>query len=319
MALYGATVGKLGVLGMDAATNQAVCAIFPDQSCNRDYLFFFLLKERDALLQTSFGGAQPNINQEIVRQVLIPLAPLGEQKRIAAILTEQMATVDRTRAAAQAQCEAAKALPAACLRTVFSSPESQRWPVKRLGEVLRLRKEIVHPRDNPSGPSTFVGLEHVEPCTGKRIGSLPVEMSQLTGRKPRFHRGDIVYGYLRPYLNKVWVAEFDGLCSVDQYVYSVPTSLADTEYVAWFMRSDMFLRRAPVGDAPAWLPRIRIDEVAATRINLPPLEEQHCMAAILNEQMASAERARDAIEEELDAINKLPAALLRRAFSGQVW
>lgn len=76
-------------------------------------------------------------------------------------------------------------------------------------------------------------------------------MADLTGRKPRFRKGDIVYGYLRPYLNKVWIAEFDGLCSVDQYAYAVADSLADPNFVAWFMRSPKFLQRAPVSEAPA--------------------------------------------------------------------
>jgi type I restriction enzyme S subunit len=46
-----------------------------------------------------------------------------------------------------------------------------------LGDLLRLRKEVVHPRDNPRGPAVFVGLEHVQPLTGCRLGSLPLEMS----------------------------------------------------------------------------------------------------------------------------------------------
>ena len=91
----------------------------------------------------------------------------------------------------------------------------------RLGDLLRLRKDVVHPRNRPKGKSIFVGLEHVESGTGNRIGSAELEMDELTGRKPQFKMGDIVYGYLRPYLNKVWPAEFDGLCSVDQYVYEV--------------------------------------------------------------------------------------------------
>ena len=82
-----------------------------------------------------------------------------------------------------------------------------------------------------------MGLEHIQSVTGERISSVNVDIAQLTGRKPRFYKGDIVYGYLRPYLNKVWIAEFDGLCSVDQYVYKVENDLANTEFITWFMRS----------------------------------------------------------------------------------
>ena len=110
------------------------------------------------------------------------------------------------------QLKAAQALSAAYLRVVFNNLEQQQWPKERLGNVLLLRKEIIHPRDNPKGAAVFVGLEHIESGTGERIGSLNLEMSELTGRKPKFYKGDVVYGYLRPYLNKVWNAEFDGLC-----------------------------------------------------------------------------------------------------------
>src|SRR5262245_2524715 len=113
---------------------------------------------------------------------------------------------------------------------VGERPLPSGWRLARLGSILRLRKEVIHPSDQPTCRATFVGLEHIEPHTGRRVGSAALDLSHLTGRKPRFCRGDIVYGYLRPYLNKVWVAEFDGLCSVDQYAYYVEPDTADAGY-----------------------------------------------------------------------------------------
>jgi type I restriction enzyme S subunit len=266
-----------------------------------------------------FTGAvgQQRVPDSYLARLEIPLPPLPEQKHIAAILNEQMAAVERARAAAEAELETAKALPAAYLRAVFNSPEAQRWPKVRLGEILELRKDVVHPRDNPTGAATFVGLEHLESGTGVRTGSVDVEMAELTGRKPRFYKGDIVYGYLRPYLNKVWVAEFDGLCSVDQYVYKVDEKKMETDFVAWFMRSPLYLKRAPIKTTPGQLPRIRTEEVASVEVNLPPLPEQRRVMAVLTEQLTAAEQTHRAVEQQLDTISKLPAALLRRAFSGE--
>ncbi len=184
----------------------------------------------------------------------------------------------------------------------------------RLGDVLRLRKEIVHPRDNPSGPAVFVGLEHIESGTGRRIGQLEVEKSSLSGRKPVFKKGDLVYGYLRPYLNKVWVADFEGLCSVDQYVYSVDTEAADPRFIAWFLRSPVFLGRAPIASSPGQLPRIRTEEVAAVQLDLPGLADQHRILELLSAQMTEAERARAAAEARLEAANKLRDTILAQAF-----
>jgi type I restriction enzyme S subunit len=143
-------------------------------------------------------------------------------------------------------------------------------------------------------------------------------MASLKGRKPRFYREDIVYGYLRPYLNKVWLAEFDGLCSVDQYVYSVDQTKANPEFIAWFMRSPTYLTRAPIDSTPGQLPRIRTEEVASVEIHLPPLAEQQQAVAMLTKQMVAAERARKAVEAELAAIEALPGAILGRAFTGGI-
>ncbi len=173
------------------------------------------------------------------------------------------------------------------------------WPVLPLRDVLRPRNDIVHPRDNPTGVGTFVGLEHIEPQTGRRIGEAPINLATMTGRKARFFPSDIVYGYLRPYLNKVWIAEFSGYCSVDQYVFVVVSAVADTEYVAWYLRSPAYLEAAPIDETPGQLPRIRLDEVLSTPIPLPPLDEQRRTAARLRDQLrvvdalAVAETARN--------------------------
>ncbi len=204
--------------------------------------------------------------------------------------------------------------PATGVGAQRSLPAGWRWV--RLGDILDMRKEVVHPRDNPSGRDVFVGLEHLEPGTGKRIGAAEVDEGSLTGRKPRFCKGDVVYGYLRPYLNKVWVAEFDGLCSVDQYVYSVSSTQADPSFVAWFMRSPVYLERAPIELTPGQLPRIRTAEVASVRMELPPLDEQRRIVALLEEQMAAVERARAAAEAQLEAARALESARLRSVFDG---
>jgi type I restriction enzyme, S subunit len=258
------------------------------------------------------------INQKVLARFPLLVPDFTEQRRIASILSEQLAAVERARAAAEAQLEAAEALPAAYARAVFESPEANVWPRKPLREVLTLRKDVLHPSERPTGRATFVGLEHVESHTGRRIGSAELDLSRLSGRKPRFYKGDIVYGYLRPYLNKVWVAEFDGLCSVDQYVYSPSPEQADPNYLGWFMRGPIFLRRAPIHQTPGQLPRIRIEEVASVPVELPPVVEQRRIAAVLSEQMAAVEQVRAAAEVRLEIINQLPTALLQRAFAGEL-
>jgi type I restriction enzyme S subunit len=84
MALYGATIGKLGLMIFPAATNQACANVNPDSRLvDSSYLFHYLLSERQNFIEQGQGGAQPNISQEIVRAHPFRLAPLAEQRRIA--------------------------------------------------------------------------------------------------------------------------------------------------------------------------------------------------------------------------------------------
>ena len=89
LALYGATIGKSAELGIQAATNQAICFLIPNETLlDRAYLRQFLAASKTSFIRRGAGGAQPNITQGIVRETEIPLPPLAEQKRIAAILDQ---------------------------------------------------------------------------------------------------------------------------------------------------------------------------------------------------------------------------------------
>lgn len=81
IAMYGATIGKVAILDVEATTNQACCACIPIEIDNK-YLFYFLKNNKKNFLAASHGGAQPNISKDIITKSLMPLPPVKEQKRI---------------------------------------------------------------------------------------------------------------------------------------------------------------------------------------------------------------------------------------------
>ena len=82
IAMYGATIGKLGILTFPATTNQACSACIEYYAVIQSYLFYFLLSQRTTFISKGGGGAQPNISKEIIVNTTIPLPPLAEQQRI---------------------------------------------------------------------------------------------------------------------------------------------------------------------------------------------------------------------------------------------
>lgn len=94
-AMYGATIGKLGVLEMKCATNQACCAcVVKDDLIDNWYLFYYLLSQRNKFIALGAGGAQPNISRTKIIHYPIPLPPLEEQKRIVLKVEELLKQVD---------------------------------------------------------------------------------------------------------------------------------------------------------------------------------------------------------------------------------
>ncbi len=80
VAMYGATTGEVGLLKIPATTNQAVCGILPNDRVVPEFLFYALRALKDEMKQRVGGGAQPNISQQIIRDLEIPLPPLEEQR-----------------------------------------------------------------------------------------------------------------------------------------------------------------------------------------------------------------------------------------------
>ena len=82
IAMYGATIGKIGILTMPATTNQACCACISHNGIEQMYLFYYLLSHKEEFVRQGGGGAQPNISKEKIVETLIPIPPLSEQLRI---------------------------------------------------------------------------------------------------------------------------------------------------------------------------------------------------------------------------------------------
>jgi len=316
---WSASFGPCIWTGPKAIYHYHIWKVIPGPELDKQYCYYVLRWVTEAVRASGHGIAMIHVTKSGMEKWQIPLPPLVEQRRIARILKEHSAAVERARAAAEAQLKAAKALPAAYLREAFEGDESRSWTSYRLGDLIERHNEIIHPGDCTSGEAEFVGLEHIEPNTGRRIGSVRIDLAKLTGRKPTFREGQIVYGYLRPYLNKVWIAEFDGCSSVDQFAFQVRADRADARFVAMFMRSDTFLRRSAVVTTTGQLPRIGIDEIMAVEIDLPPtVAEQARISGSVSDRLATAYRLTASCQTELAVIDAVPAALLRSAFQGRL-
>ncbi len=147
IALYGATIGKLGFLGVDAATNQAICGIFKNEILDLNYLFYFLYHNKNKLIEQGAGGAQPNISQTILKELEITIPPPVEQLRIVAKIEELFSDLDKGIENLKTAQEQLKIYRQAVLKYAcegrLTNPELNEgqlpigWQLKKLGEIFK--------------------------------------------------------------------------------------------------------------------------------------------------------------------------------------
>ncbi len=198
-------------------------------------------------------------------------------------------------------------------RTEKPLPEGWRWV--KLGEVCIQDRQIIDP-GSEKALCPYLGLEHIESNTGKILLETH-ELDEKQGKSTTFafNSHHVLYGKLRPYLNKVALPNFEGRCTTE-LIPLLPTDLIDRDFFAWLLRCEEIVNAAMQGKTGSRMPRADMDELLKFLIPLPPLQEQQRIAARLREQMQAVDEARQAAEAQLKAINQLPAALLRQAFSG---
>jgi type I restriction enzyme S subunit len=306
--------------GGPAVLNQHIFLVRTSSVVDRPFARWAINEALEELIQVAHGAVGlAHVTKREVQSLIIPLPPLSEQRRIAGILREQMAAVERARAAARARLEAVKALPAAFLRQVFPQPAQPLppgWRRVRLGEV----GEIVTGSTPPRSESRFFGgrIPWVKPDDLDRemyVASSAEYLSDEGASVSRLlPRGAVLVSCIGK-VGKVAIAGC--LLATNQQINSViPGPDTDSEFLYFLCQE----RRLELGRAAsvALLPILNKNDFASFIIPLPPLSEQRRIAAILREQMAAVERARAAAEAELEAIEALPAALLRRAFSGEL-
>jgi type I restriction enzyme, S subunit len=105
VAMYGATIGKAALLGIQATVNQACCVLPPSRKVRSEYLLLFVLAARSHLLSLATGGGQPNINQEVIRSLRIPVPAVSEQEDIARQVRSSLGGIDSVSSMASKQVE----------------------------------------------------------------------------------------------------------------------------------------------------------------------------------------------------------------------
>ena len=173
---------------------------------------------------------------------------------------------------------------------------SSKFPFLPVERLFQRSRHAVLPA-SLNGTVTYIGLENLEPHTGRLIGELTADdPSQIKSSKNVFSSGDILYGKLRPNLNKVWFADRDGICSSDIFVIQPADGEVEPKFYEHVLRSGQFNEKALKRLSGAQLPRINWQSLAAIEVPLPPLEVQREIVSEIEGYQKVIDGARAVVE-----------------------
>jgi type I restriction enzyme S subunit len=326
----GKTRGTVALLRVEATCNQSLVAIIPkEQGSLLSHFLLYQLRMRYQELRNLTGDShRSGLSMGILGNLAIRLAPVSEQKRIVRILREQMAMVDKARESAQARLEAIMTLPASFLRQVFPQPDQplpSDWHLASLDDLCNGRGQYgtsTKSNDDMKG-TPILGMYHIHNGQIRWENVSHVELPRTELSKYLLNRGDLLF-------NRTNSAELVGKTAVyDREAEAVFASYlirfrfakdtADPHFVCAYINSRSgraFIERK-MGRAIGQV-NISASTMGKMPIPIPHIAEQRRIVAVLHEQLAAAEQARIAAEEELRTINILPTAMLGRAFSGEI-
>jgi type I restriction enzyme S subunit len=331
IAMYGATIGRVGILRIDATVNQAVCVLCkPDKFAER-FVYYCLQASRSSLIAIASGGGQPNLNAEKIREHKLPCPDLPTQRLVADYLDRETARIDGLIAEKERMLALLEEKRAALISRAVTRGLDPNAPLKSSGQEwlgeIPMHWEVrrcatlfseIDERNHPNLPLLNVSLNTgvtLRVFCDDRIESVAADFSTYKVAR----QGDLVFNKMRFWQGAGGIAPEDGLTSPDYTVARIGGDLHH-EYVELLMRLPLFsneVRRYSYGMVDDRL-RLYWDAFKNLRIPVPPFDEQREIAvAALNEARALA-KLESALARSIALAKERRAALITAAVTGQI-
>lgn len=266
--VYISIAGTIGIFGIIPEqynganlTENAAKFIIDKTKLNKYFLSYIgnsdRVKEQIEKLTHSVGV--PKLALERIKIIKIPLPPLSIQEEIVAEIESYQKIIDGARQVVENYKPRIEIDPG--------------WEMVELGEVFSKINQSVLPHDLKVHEINYIGLENISQGSGEIEGNILVNPKSIKSTKTVFQIGDILYGKLRPNLNKVYYAEVEGICSTDIFVLRGKADVL-SKFYHYHLLSQGFNNMVLKNIRGAQLPRVGYADFAKILVPVPPKEKQ---------------------------------------------
>lgn len=334
IAMYGATIGKTAILGIPATTNQACACARCRDVLNNKYLFYYLRSQKDTFIAKGKGGAQPNISQDIIRNHMIPLPPLAEQKRIVEQIESLFSKLDEANEKAQEVIDRIETNIEAILYNAFSGKLTQYWR-KENGVDYNWEKstlsKIVSGLKYGSSEKSDYNNNGTPVLRIPNIGEGVIDFSDL-----KYMQGELGNSYHEVFENDILIIRSNGSRDLVGKCAIVPALERRYAYASFLIRikaSDKVLPKYLVryinssmargqlfakAKSSSGIHNINSKELGSIRIDVPTIEEQTEILKIIDPLIKKELDVKDITSNMIENIAELKKSILAKAFRGEL-
>lgn len=331
IAMYGATIGKVAILGVPATTNQACACAVCNQSLLYMYLFYYCISQKNVFIEKGKGGAQPNISQIILKQHPIPLPPLSEQQRIVERIEELFTKLDEAKERLQEVADSFAVRKAAILHKAFTGELTKQWRRENgvsdeswedasLDSVCNSIYDGDHmppPKSETGIPFLVISNVNTGFISFEKCRFVPNEYYDALSETRTPEMGDILYTIVGSYGIPVMVDTDKKFCFQRHMALLKPSNIYNRFLWRQLQTQSFFEQATSIATGTAQL-TVPIKGLRKLIVKCPTLPEQHEIVRLIDDLLARERAAQQAAEQALASIDLMKKSILARAFRGEL-
>jgi len=289
-----------------------------------EWIWFFIRQRsfRERAREAFRGGVgQQRVPQKFLDDYLISLPPLSEQKRIVAKIQDLLSRLREAKRLRNEAQEEAERLWQSVLADTFPKPGTklpEGWKWVKMGEVAYRESKTIKPAEEPTKIFRYLGMEHVDAGQWEEPIYVEVEGAMIKSQALVFYPGMVLYGKLRPYLNKVVIPTAEGVASTEFVPILPHNNILIPEYLGAYLRSPYFVSYANRNTAGSRQPRLQLEALWGALIPLAPLPDQKRILMYLESLQKKIKTLRQSQFQVNTEIELLENSILEKAFRGDL-
>lgn len=317
VAMYGATAAQVGILKIETTSNQAVCGILPNPNFIPEYVYYWFVNIKKELASQAQGGAQLNISQIKIKNILIPRLNLDEQRRIVSYLDSSFQLIDKIKDKAQKSLSEAKALFQSALAEAMEPKEG--WEEKTLKEIGLTQTGTTPSKANKAYYGNYIPFIRPSEINIDGIGTIEYNSEIMLSPKGievgrKFTKNSILMVCIGT-IGKVGYTEREISCNQQINVLS-PYNGYNYKYLYYAMSSSKFQKKViqEGKSAQATLPIINKGKWEKLSLYIPPLSTQKRIVSHLDKLSSNVKQMEEKYQKIVEECDALKQAMLRDVF-----